>query len=135
MEAKKIQGNPKDVFAKMYERTIDSLNEGKYVIYDATNIKRKDRMNLLAVIKKSVKRKIFLKCSYFAVNPAICKERNSKRERVVPEKVIDKMLKSFEVPVFNEGWDYISNSVERNEAYVYEAERTRAFEHNNPPSS
>lgn len=129
--SEEIQGNPKDVFAKMYERTIDSLNEGKYVIYDATNIKRKDRMNLLAVIKKSVKRKIYLKCSYFAVDPAICKERNSKRERVVPEEVIDKMLKSFEVPVFNEGWDYISNCADHDEAYVYDVERARAFEHNN----
>lgn len=130
--SEEIQGNPKDVFAKMYERTIDSLNEGKYVIYDATNIKRKDRMNLLDVIKRSVKKKVCLKCSYFAVDPSICKERNSKRERTVPEEVIDKMLKAFEAPVYREGWDYISNCTERNEAYIYDAERARTFEHNNP---
>ena len=130
--SEEIQGNPKDVFAKMYERTIDSLNEGRYVIYDATNIKRKDRMNLLDAIKRTVKKKVFLKCSYFAVDPAICKERNSKRERVVPEEVIDKMLKSFEVPVFKEGWDYIGNCADHDEAYVYDAERARTFEHNNP---
>lgn len=41
------------------------------------------------------------------------------------------MLKSFEVPVFNEGWDYISNAAERGKAYIYEVERARAFEHNN----
>lgn len=130
--SEEIQGNPKDVFAKMHERTINALNEGKDVVYDATNIKRKDRMNLLDVIKRNVKKDIFLVCSYFAVDPNICKERNSKRERVVPEKIIDKMLKSFEVPVFNEGWDYIINNTKRNEAYTYDEEKTRFFEHNNP---
>ena len=129
--SEEIQGNPKDVFAKMYERTFKALNEGKNVIYDATNIKRKDRMSLIAEIDKRVKGEVYKKCSYFAVDPAICKERNSKRERVVPEEIIDKMLKSFEVPVFNEGWDYISNRAKQNEAYIYDVERARTFEHNN----
>lgn len=132
MAAKKYRETPKDVFAKMYERTIDALNEGKDVVYDATNIKRKDRMSLLSTIKKYVIKDVSFVCSYFAVDPAICKERNSKRERVVPEEVIDKMLKSFEVPVFNEGWDYIGNNTKRSEAYIYDGERARAFEHNNP---
>ena len=127
-----IQGNPKDVFTKMYERTFEALNEGKDVVYDATNIKRKDRMSLLAEIDKRVKRKVYKKCSYFAVDPSICKERNSKRERTVPEEVIDKMLKTFEVPVYREGWNYISNCAKQNEAYIYDAERAITFEHNNP---
>lgn len=129
--SEEIQGNPKDVFAKMYERTFEALNEGKEVVYDATNIKRKDRMSLLAEIDKRVKEKVYKKCSYFAVDPSICKERNSKRERTVPEEVIDKMLKTFEVPVYREGWDFVSNAAKIVDAYQYEADYARTFEHNN----
>ena len=36
-----------------------------------------------------------------------CLEQNKNRERKVPEEVIDRMYKSFQVPTFTEGWDLI----------------------------
>ena len=36
-----------------------------------------------------------------------CLERNKQRERTIPEFVIKKMYKNFNVPYYTEGWDKI----------------------------
>lgn len=95
------------VFDAMNRAAIENLKQRRDVIYDATNINSKRRMALLDQIKKEVKGNIFFKVTILAIPYEICVERQQNRERKVPEEVINKMIKNFEVPYYEEGWDEI----------------------------
>lgn len=97
------------VFKAMNLATIENLKEGRNVVYDATNINSKRRMELLEQIKKEVKEDISFVAIILSVPYETCVDRQQKRERKVPEEVINKMLKKFEVPYYEEGWDKIIN--------------------------
>ncbi len=103
-----VQERPSEVFKLMYDRTLASLRAGKSVIYDATNLTRKNRVNTLTEIKKALK-DLNIKYKYILIYAPIktCKIRNKNRTRHVPNVVIDRMVKSFELPVKQEGWDEI----------------------------
>lgn len=98
-----IQGNPSEVFEIMHKRTLEALADGNNVIYDATNITRKDRASILSKIPKYVE----TECHIVWAPIEICIERDSKRERSVGKEVIDKMLKRFQAPYYDEGFDSI----------------------------
>ena len=95
------------VFDTMNHAAIENLRQGRNVIYDATNINSKRRMVLLEQIKKEVKEDVFFKVTILAIPYEICVERQQNRERKVPEEVINRMIKNFEVPYYEEGWDEI----------------------------
>lgn len=99
------QGSPIKVFELMHSRTLRDLRTGKDVIYNATNIKYKDRKSILSQLKKIDNLTCY--CKIFVAPIEVCKERNAKRERVVPDFVYDRMLGSFQVPFYNEGFDDI----------------------------
>ena len=126
-----IQDNPKDVFQLMHFRTIAALKKNKSIIYDATNIKRKDRMSILTSIKQA-NLDVYKHCVIVATQPLVCKTFNASRTRKVPEEVIDRMLKNFEVPVEQEGWNSISLICAAGGTYKYDSSKAREFEHNNP---
>ena len=90
------------VFEVLHKRIKDDLAKGTSCVYDATNMSMKRRKAFLDEISKISCRK---KCVLFVVPIEVCKEWNQKRERKVPDEVYDKMLKSFWVPAFYEGWD------------------------------
>lgn len=92
------------VFEILHKRIKDDLEVGKSCVYDATNMSMKRRIAFLSEIKKYDCRK---KCIVFFIDPEICRERNKKRERKVPDYVIEKMLRQFQCPYFYEGWDEI----------------------------
>jgi predicted kinase len=98
-----IQGNPAEVFSLMQERAISALYYGCNVLYDATNITRKDRASIIGICPK------FTKVEAHIVWAPIetCIERDIKRERTVGKAVIDKMLKRFQAPYYDEGIDEI----------------------------
>ena len=95
------------VFDAMNRAAIENLKQGRDVIYDATNISSKRRMVLLDQIKKEVKEDIFFVATISATPYEICVKRQQKRERKVPEEVINRMIKNFEVPYYEEGWNAI----------------------------
>jgi predicted kinase len=99
-----IQGNPSEVFSLMQKRTIEALNNGYDVIYDATNITRKDRASIISVCPKFVK----IACHIIWAPIEFCIERDSKRERTVGKEVIDRMLKRFQAPYYDEGIEFIN---------------------------
>ena len=99
-----IQEDPARVFNIMFQRTRAALKAGHTTFYDATNINAKRRINLLKSLKKLIP-DLFCVCVIIATPIDICHERNSERERVVPTYVIDRMLRQFEMPCENEGWD------------------------------
>lgn len=90
------------VFYEMKKRALEALNENKNVIYDATNMTRKSRQiisELPAYVQKE--------CMIIYAPIEICVERDKNRERTVGRAVIDRMVKSFQPPFYDEGFDSI----------------------------
>lgn len=98
-----IQGNPADVFALMQKRAVDALNNGRHVIYDATNITRKDRAGIIGVCPKFTR----IECHVIWAPIEVCVERDAARDRTVGKEVINKMLRRFQAPFYDEGIDDI----------------------------
>jgi len=93
------------VFALMAGMTLSALSQGVNVIYDATNVRRKDRLKLLRFLGDNVE-KI---CYVFKTSEEECIWRDSKRERNVGPEVIHKFFKRFQLPTLDEGWNEIIN--------------------------
>lgn len=98
-----IQGDPAEVFSLMQKRAIDALNNGCDVIYDATNITRKDRAGIISQCPRIVR----IEAHIVWAPIETCIERDAVRERTVGKAVIDKMLKRFQAPYYDEGIDEI----------------------------
>lgn len=93
------------VFNTLHKRVKEDLLNGKNVIYDSTGLKRKNRLHLLSNVLKDVPcEKI---CVLFATPYEICLKNNASRDRKVPEHVLERMYKNFEIPCCQEGWDDI----------------------------
>lgn len=98
------QSKNTEVFQIVHDRTKDALKNGYNVIQDCTSLNRKKRIAFLRQIQDIPCEKI---CVLFATPIEICKANNANRERKVPEEVIDRMIKNFEVPAYCEGWNDI----------------------------
>lgn len=98
-----IQGNPADVFSLMQKRAVEALNNGQNVLYDATNITRKDRASIINICPKFAK----IECHIIWAPIEVCIERDAERNRTVGKEVIDRMLKKFQAPYYDEGIDEI----------------------------
>lgn len=92
------------LFKELHKRVKDYLREGKNAIYDATNIDYKKRMSFLAELKNIPCKKV---CIIMATPYDKCLKRNAERERNVPEHVIERMYRKFDIPYYYEGWDEI----------------------------
>ena len=98
------QADNDTLFKELHKRIRECLTSGESAIYDATNISYKRRMEFLNYLNK-------IPCEKIAVLMAtpyeVCLERNSQRERKVPEQVIKRMYLNFNIPFWYEGWDDI----------------------------
>lgn len=101
------QNHNEIVFKTIQKRTfsfISKKNNGT-VIIDATNLSLKDRSWIFNSWKKEYD------CNKIAcVIPTPfkkCKEQNKDRERIVPEYVLDRQIRKFDIPFYEEGWDKI----------------------------
>lgn len=94
-----IQGDNSEVFSLMQSRAIEALNNGQTVYYDATNITRRDRACIISQCPKFVKIDAHIVWSSIET----CIERDAARERTVGKEVIDRMLKRFQAPYYDEG--------------------------------
>ena len=105
-----VQTNPAKVFQIMYDRTVATLAKNQNVYYNATNLVAKRRKALIQNIRSDKRlSKIDIQIIAYLVVPPyeVCFERNSKRDRVVPQYAMERMFKSFEPPHKSEGWDTI----------------------------
>ena len=93
------QGDNNEVFSLMQSRAIEALNNGQSVIYDATNVTRKDRSYIITLCPKFVK----IEAHVIFAPIETCIERDAARERTVGKEVIDRMLKRFQAPYYDEG--------------------------------
>ena len=98
-----VQGNPGEVFSLMQKRAVAALNDGYDVLYDATNITRKDRASIIGVCPKFTK----IECHIIWAPIEECIKRDAERERTVGKEIIDRMLKRFQAPYYDEGIDEI----------------------------
>ena len=97
------QGDNNEVFSLMQKRAIEALNNGKSVVYDATNMTRKDRSYIISQCPKFV----HIEAHIIWAPIEMCIERDASRKRTVGKAVIDRMLKKFQAPYYDEGIDEI----------------------------
>lgn len=98
------QEHNQEVFVELHKRIKECLRSGKSAVMDATNINYKKRMAFLHELKNISCEKI---CVLMATPYEKCLERNTNRERKVPEYVLERMFRSFDPPYYYEGWDQI----------------------------
>ena len=99
-----IQGDGKRVFEIAYHDIKEYACLGENVVFDATNIDRKTRKDL---VKKMRPHFDIIICKWFSTPLLTCKLRNAKRERQVPEEVLDSMYERFRTPMIDEGFDIV----------------------------
>lgn len=126
-----IQGNPSEVFSLMQTRAVEALNNGYDVVYDATNLTRKDRASIISLCPKFVQ----IEAHIIWAPIETCIERDASRDRTVGKEVINKMLKRFQAPYYDEGIDGIKvikpEDFDRGE-YYYECDLAMSIPHDNP---
>ena len=98
-----IQGDNNEIFSLMQSRAIEALNNGQSVVYDSTDMTRKDRSYIISLCPKFAK----IEAHIIWAPIEICIERDAARERTVGKEVIDRMLKRFQAPFYDEGIDEI----------------------------
>ena len=93
------------VFNIMKNRAIAALKNEENVVYDATNLIAKRRKSLLKNDLRNINCK---KIAYIVLTDfKECRARNQKRDRVVPDKILEDMFKKIQFPWWGEGWDEI----------------------------
>lgn len=100
-----IQGNASTVFSRLHDKVAHYLRTGYDVIYDATNVNRKSRKTVIA-IAKSIGAKV--RGVIVWATPSECITRDAARDRTVGSHVIDKFIRRWESPYFDEGFDSLS---------------------------
>lgn len=98
------QKNPGRVFDILHQRVTKALSDGFNVVYDATNLNCKRRMNFLKTIAHIDCKKT---CVVVVTTPEDIEERMKLRERKVPMEVVHKQMCQFQCPNYYEGWDKI----------------------------
>lgn len=103
------QQNPSRVFDEMFIRTVAAMKKDTNVIYDATNLTAKTRKATLTRLRQALDQDSFIAVADVIVcSISECKRRQGERDRKVPDEVIDRMVRQFQTPWYNEGWDLIN---------------------------
>lgn len=98
------QENNEEVFKVFHKRIREALENNTNVIADATNITMRSRRAIIENVKGIECRKI----AYLIPKPFDqCKINNLNRKHPVPDEVLDKQIRKFQVVFYEEGWDLI----------------------------
>lgn len=113
------------VFKQLYTDMNKFLKLGLNVIIDATNITIKSRRRIFSNLRE----KCIKKCYIMNTPYDICKQRVEERNKSnvshqVPLEVLQKYLHSFEIPFYEEGFDYIQIDIipKQQDAIAYQNE-------------
>lgn len=106
-----LTGDPADqtqnyrVFQIAKKRVTELLAQGKNCIIDATSVSIRDRKDWVKIAKENNAEVR----AYFIDTPIdVCKSQNKKRQRKVPEEVIDRQASRLESPTTIEGFDSVT---------------------------
>jgi predicted kinase len=81
-----------------------AIEDGKSIIWDQTNLTKKQRREKLKHIPDTYKKTAV----YFIVDLKTALQRNTQRPgKVIPPEVLERMIKEYELPVLEEGFDEI----------------------------
>jgi len=98
------QSKNEEVFKVFHKRIREVLENNTNVIADATNITMRSRRAIIENVKGIECRKI----AYLIPKPFDqCKIDNLNRQHLVPEEVLDRQIRKFQVVFYEEGWDLI----------------------------
>lgn len=99
-----IQGDGKRVFETAYHDIKEYACLGENVVFDATNINRERRKELVKQMRPYFD---IIICKWFSTPLVECMFRNEQRERRVPFEVLERMNERFEEPMLYEGFDLV----------------------------
>ena len=110
-EIRKVYGYSQNENGKTFKRVRLEIHllaqSGKSFVYDATNLTRKHRKQILDIVSL-YDYDYTCECIVMATPFVECKTRNSNRsENKVPDYIFERMLKHFQVPSCYEGWDRV----------------------------
>jgi predicted kinase len=121
------------VFDLMRKRTTEDLRAGKTVIYDATNVTRKGRRSAVACAHPTHDT---VECHIVWADPQECVRRDGLRNRTVGPEVIDKMLRRWQSPWKDEGFDVVNVILNQRDfdqvKYIAGHTDSMHMPHNNP---
>ena len=81
-----------------------AIEDGKSIIWDQTNLTRKQRREKLKHIPAHYKKTAV----YFVVSLETALKRNTQRPgKVIPPEILERMIKEYELPTNEEGFDTI----------------------------
>ena len=98
-----ILGDASKIFREVELRCRAALFNDRNVVMDATNLNAKKRKNFLNQMPTGHQYKCVVMCTPFDE----CYARDCKRERHVGFEVLARMVRNFQMPYYNEGWDKI----------------------------
>lgn len=98
------QEHNEEVFKIFHDRIRKNLENKKNVVADATNLTMESRRAILMKVNGLNIRKV---CVIIPKPFEQCKENNLHREHPVPDFVLDKQIRKFQIPFYNEGFDDI----------------------------
>lgn len=99
-----FKGNIRFAQIAMMKILRKAIEEDKSLLWDQTNLTRKQRREKLKHIPAHYKKTAV----YFIVDLKTALQRNTQRPgKVIPPEVLERMIKEYELPVLEEGFDEI----------------------------
>lgn len=98
------QEHNEEVFKIFHDRIRKNLENKKNVIADATNLTMKSRRAIMMKVNGLNIRKV---CVIIPKPFKQCKKDNLHREHPVPDFVLDKQIRKYQIPFYEEGFDEI----------------------------
>ena len=116
------QTHNEELFRELHKRMVNDLKNNQSVIYDATNLSLKNRRRFSTYMEEQNCFPYHIYAYIMSTPFEKCIEQNKNRERQVPDYVLEKQLKSFEIPFYEEGFDeiYIDRWCEPTHFFKYE---------------
>lgn len=93
------------VFGTVHNRIKKFLNDGQNVIFDATNIRKKERKKFLSQMDGCYNKAI---AYYFPITVEDAVARDLERNRTVGRECIERMMAAIEEPSVDEGFDFVN---------------------------
>ena len=123
------QEHNEEVFRIFHDRIRRNLKNKRNVIVDATNLTMKSRRAIMMKVHGLNIRKV---CVIIPKPFEQCKEDNLHREHPVPDFVLDKQIRKFQIPFKEEGFDEIIIHNLLNDYEPNDIPDMRGFDQKNP---